>query len=164
MRTLTNPAALLLATVFAAGCSDQKAPTELSEGEFGPQFNQAPEVFTFSASFPEFNPCTGVDHTIFIDLTVREHEFGNGPNFHINAVVLFDVTSSDGFSGSAVQHITLNDNNAFNVSSVTNVNTSNDSGQRITLHLRFLVTITDGGVLRVFVDEVSSRCVGKPGA
>ena len=158
MRTLTIPADLLLATVFAAGC--QKAPTELSEGELGPQFNQAPADLIFSDSFEEFNPCTGGPQTVFVDVTAKAHIFAN----HTNVVASFDVTSSDEFSGSAVQHITLNANNAFNVSSVTNVNTSNDSGQRISLQIRFHTTISDGGVLRVDVAEVSSRCVGKPGA
>ncbi len=162
MRTLTIPAALLLATVFAAGC--QKAPTELSEGELGPQFNSAPADFTASFSFPEFNPCTGVDHTIFIDLTVREHEFGNGPNFHINAVVLFDVTSSDGFSGSAVEHFTVKDEGTLTVTDVTNVNLSNDSGQRIKIHIQFHITIINGDVVRAFVDNVGLKCVGKPNA
>ena len=99
MRTLTIPAALLLATVFAAGCSDQKAPTELSEGELGPQFNQAPIVFTESFSFDVPNPCTGLFHTNFVDITVREHEFQNGQKSHFNGHAQFDIVTSDGFSG-----------------------------------------------------------------
>ncbi len=166
MRTLTIPAALLLTTVFAMGCGDQKSPTAVSEVELGPQFNMAPEEFTVPFSFPDFNPCTELEHTLSGELTVKQHIFAN----HANAVASFDVTSDDGFSGSAVQHITLRGTiteEGFlpepTLTDVTNVNLSNDSGQRISLHLRFHVTI-DGGVLRVIVAEVSSRCVGQPAA
>lgn len=167
MRTLTIPAALLLTTVFAMGCGDQKSPTEVSEVELGPQFNMAPAEFTMPFSFPEFNPCTKLEHTLSGELTVKQHIFAN----HGNAVISFDVTSDDGFSGSAVQLITLRgtitEEEGFlpepTLTDVTNVNMSNDSRQRISLHLRFHITI-DGGVLRVIVAEHSERCVGKPAA
>ena len=164
MRTLTIPAALLLTTVFAMGCGDQKAPTGPSEVEIGPQFNSAPVVFTFPFSFPDFNPCTGLVHTISGEITLKEHVIGNGQNFHVNNRAQFDVTTSDGFSGSAVEHFTLNDNNAFNATDVLNVNLSNDSGQRIKIHLLFHVTVTASNGLTVFINNSSSKCVGKPAA
>ncbi len=163
MHTSTIPAALLLATVFAAGCSDQNAPTELSEGEFGPQFNQAPVVFTFSNSFLQFNPCTGLLHTISVDVTVTEHVFQNGQNFHFNGHAQFDVVTSDGFSGSAVEHFGLNDAGTLAVTQAFSVNLSNDSHQRIKLQFNFHITISNGDV-RAFVENFSSRCVGKPDA
>ncbi len=166
MRAFTIPAALLLATVFATGCSDQKAPTGLSN-EFGPEFNQAPVVFTFSNSFTEFNPCTGLEHTLFVDVTVKEHVFQNGQNFHVNGTAQFDVGSSDGFSGSAVEHFAehfANDGGTVTITDGTNVNLSNDSHQGIQLRFQFHLTISNGEVVRVEIFKFSSTCVGKTGA
>ena len=166
MRTLTIPAALLLATVFAAGCSDQTAPTELSEGEFGPDFNEAPIVFT-DLGFEEtdVNPCTEADHTHLIDTTIRVHEFVNGKNFHVSAHAQFDEVTDDGFSGStSPAHFALNDAGSFTITDVFSVNLSNDSHQRIHLRFQAHITITDGDVVRVFIEKLSSRCVGNPNA
>ena len=165
MRTSTIPAALLLATVFAAGCSDQTAPTELSEGELGPLFNQAPVVFTDFFSETDINPCTGLEHTHFIDVTVREHIFFNGQNFRINGFAQFDEVTDDGFSGSASpEHFALNDAGTVTVTDVFNVNLSNDSHQGIQLRFQFHLTISNGEVVRVEIFKFSSTCVGKPGA
>ena len=159
MRTLTIPAALLLATVFAAGC-DQKAPTELSEGELGPQFNQAPVVFTESDEFDTFNPCTGLLHTNFADITVRVHESDN----HVVVHNQFDIVTSDGFSGRAAEHFVENlDNGEVTFVANVNVNLSNDSRQRLSIHIVAQFTIRNGDV-RVDIFTFSSTCVGKPNA
>ena len=147
----------LTAVLVAFGCTE--APTE---PELGPQFSMAPVVFTVTDSFEDFNPCTGADHTNFIEITFKEHLFESGQNFHINGRAQIDVTTSDGFSGSAVEHFTLNENNAFNVTNVVNVNLSNASRQRIKIRIVFHITESDAGVPRVFVDNFSSTCVGKP--
>ena len=149
----------LTAILVSFGCTE--APTS---PELRPQFSTAPAEFTFSDSFEDFNPCAGAMHTIFVDVTVKEHVVENGRNFHVNGSAQFDVTtSSDGFSGSGVGHFTLNENNAFNVTDVTNVNLSNDSRQRIQINLGFHVTLTDGD-LRVEIESFSNKCVGKPAA
>ena len=165
MRTLTIPAALLLATVLAAGCSDQSAPTELSEGELGPEFRQAPVVLTFSFEEIDINPCTGLEHTHFVVGTFREHENPNGQNFHFNAHAQFDEVTSDGFSGSTgVETFVVKDEGTLTVTDVGRLNLSNDSHQRIRFHFQFHLTISNGDVERVFIDKFSSTCVGKPNA
>ncbi len=174
MRTLTIPAALLLATVFATGCSDQKAPTELSEGELGPQFNQAPVVFTDPVAFTAFNPCTGGADDFSGTVTVRVHFFEPDTDpvrHHFNAHVLFDLESAAGFSGSQVQQEVDNGtpedfapDEEFSFTAVFNVDMSNDTHQRLKVHLNFHITIRNGVVVRAEIFKLSFNCVGKPDA
>ena len=174
MRTSTIPAALLLATVFAAGCSDQKAPTELSEGELGPDFSQAPVVFTESVSFTAFNPCTGGADDFSGTTTVRVHffELGTDPvRHHINVHERLDLESAAGFSGSQVQEVVDNGtpeegapDEEFSFAVVFNVDMSNDTHQRLKVHLNLHTIIRNGVVVRAEVFKLSFKCVGKPNA
>lgn len=169
MRILTIGAPVLLATVFAAGCNDRNAPTELS-GE--PAFDQAPVVETFPIAFTDFNPCTGADDDFFgtETLTIHFFELDTDPvRHHFNIQFRFDLETAAGFSGFGVGPVVDNGtpepgaaNEEFSFTVIRNFNLSNESGQRLKVHYNFHLTIRNGVVVRSLVDNFSVKCVGTP--
>jgi hypothetical protein len=173
MRTLTIGAPILLATVFAAGCSDRNAPTQLSEE---PAFDEAPLVSTFPVRFTFDNPCipgTGDDDVIFGTVTERFHFFEtetDPPRHHINVEFRTEIETEAGFAGFDIGHFTDmgfpapgDPEEEFSATFTVNVNLSNDSGQRVSGHIVFHITIMKDKkgnlVVRSFVDKVSFKCV-----
>ena len=172
MKRITTLCTILFVTVLVVGCGDQKAPTALSEGVPGDDLSLSkapPVVSTFSISFPFPNPCTGLVHTIFADITATIHFFQTNQKHHFNNRFQFDIVTSDGFSGSAVQlnvdngtGLPGNPNEEFSFTQTVNVNLSNASGQRIITNIKFHITIRNQVIVRALVDNFSSNCVGKP--
>jgi hypothetical protein len=170
VRTLTIGAAVLLATVFAAGCNDRNVPTELSEE---PAFDQAPLVSTFPVTFTFDNPCTGDEDVVRGTVTERFHFFETETDpvrHHFNVEVRTEIETDAGFSGFDIQHFTDMGFPApgvpeeeFSSTFTVNVNLSNDSGQRVKGHIVFHITIRKDKkgnlVVRSFVENVSFRCV-----
>jgi hypothetical protein len=170
MRSLTIGAAVLLASLFAAGCSDRNALTELS-GELA--FNQAPVVSTFPITFTAFNPCTGADDFFSGTVTERFHFFETETDpvrHHFNVQVRTELETAAGFSGFDRQHFTDMGfpapgvpDEEFSSTFTLNVSLSNESGQRFKGHINSHITIrkdVNGDlVVRSFVENVSFRCV-----
>lgn len=172
MRILTIGAPVLLATAFAAGCSDRNVPTQLSEE---PAFNQAPVPVEFEVAFSDFNPCTGAldDFLVSVTGTVHFFELETDPvRHHFNNQFRGDVQTAAGFSGFDVLREVDNGTpepgatdppEEFSFTFTLNRNLSNESGQRLSGHMKFHITIrNDGTVVRSLVDNVSLRCVGNP--
>jgi hypothetical protein len=175
MRTLTIGVPVLLATVFAAGCSDRNAPVELS-GD--PGFDRAPVVTTFEIEpFAFDNPCipgTGLDDVVRGTQTVREHFFEtetDPPRHHINVGVRSEIETDAGFSGFDRSRFTDMGIPApgvpeeeFTSTFTLTVNLSNDSGQRVIGHVishltRMRDQTTGELVNRAEVFKVSFKCV-----
>jgi hypothetical protein len=173
MRILTIGVPVLLATVFAAGCSDRNAPTQLSEE---PAFDQAPVVTIVDEiePFTFFNPCTGAEDVVSGSLTERFHFFEtetDPPRHHFNVEVRIEIETEAGFSGFAIQHFTDMGfpapgapDEEFSSTFTLNVNLSNDTGQRVKGHVIVHTTIrkdkkTGDLVVRSFVENVSFTCV-----
>jgi hypothetical protein len=155
-----------LAVALAVGCSDRTAPTELP---FGPNFNQAPVTFTFPVAFTAFNACIGGPDDFFGTATQRVHFFviGDESQHHFNITTRFELESAAGFSGFSVQQDVDNGtefgpDEEFSFLSALNVNMSNESGQRLKVHIVFHITIRNGVVVRSLVDRFSIDCVGVP--
>jgi hypothetical protein len=170
VRTLTIGVAVLLATVFAAGCNDRNVPSALSE-ELA--FNQAPVVSTFPITFTAFNPCTGADDFFSGTVTERFHFFETETDpvrHHFNIQVRTELETAAGFSGFDRQHFTDMGfpapgvpDEEFSSTFTLNVNLSNESGQRLKGHINSHITIrkdVNGDlVVRSLVENVSFRCV-----
>jgi hypothetical protein len=171
MRTLTIGVAVLLATVFAAGCNDRNMPTELS-GK--PAFDQAPVVTTFEIEpFTFFNPCTGAQDVVSGTATERFHFFEtetDPPRHHINVQIRSELDTEAGFSGFDRSHFTDMGfpapgvpDEEFSSTFTLSVNLSNDSGQRVKGHVNIHITIRKDQagelVVRSFVENISFRCV-----
>ncbi len=170
---------MIISILILMSCSQDKSLTpnrvevELSEQNgVSSLAKDAPEVSTFSVSFPSFNPCTEMVHIISADITERNHSFGfdqTDGNHHFNVLFQFDVVTNDGFSGSGVQRGVDNGTNPagppteeFSFTSIVNINLSNASGQRIKTQSVFLITIRNGQIVRAEVDKSNNTCVGKP--
>jgi len=172
MKRITILCTILFMTILVVGCSDQKAPTALSEGVPGDDvsLNKAPPVVsTFSFSFTDINPCTGLVHTLSFDATTRVHFFQLPSGHHFNGHFEADIVTSDGYSGKVVQHdidsgtgLPGNPTEEFTVQSTFNVNLSNASKQRIKIQGTFHITIRNGVIVRAFVNKFSNTCIGKP--
>jgi hypothetical protein len=168
---MTIGVSVLLATVFAAGCNDRNAPTELSEE---PAFDEAPFVVTQPFEFTTFNPCTGTVEDFFgtITLTVHFFQLEDPLRHHFNVLGRADLESASGFSGFAVgpdvDNGTLEpgaEDEEFSFTSIGNFNLSNDeTGQRLMIHFNFHITIRKDKkgelVVRSLVDNFSARCAG----
>ena len=170
MRSLTIGASVLFASLFAAGCSDRNALTELS-GELAS--NQAPVVSTFPISFTAFNPCTGADDFFSGTVTERFHFFETETDpvrHHFNVQARTELETAAGFSGFDVQHFVDMGfpapgvpDEEFSSSFILNVKLSNESGQRLKGHINSHITIrkdVNGDlVVRSFVENVRFWCV-----
>jgi hypothetical protein len=66
--------------------------------------NGPPVIEVEEFEYQDVNPCTGEEHTFFVRMTVRIHEFDNegGNRHHYNTQVTFEGTTSDGFAGTVV--------------------------------------------------------------
>ena len=161
-----------LISLLILGCGKPTNPVDVPLSEdsgVSSLAKDAPVVSTFSVSFPVTNPCTGLDHTIFADITATIHFFQTNQKHHFNNRFQFDIVTSDGFSGSAVQLNVDNGTNPpggpteeFSFTRTINVNLSNASKQRIITNIKFHITIRNGVIVRALVDKESDKCVGKP--
>jgi hypothetical protein len=63
-----------------------------------------PEIVVDEFEYQDVNPCTGEEHTIFVRMTLRIHEFyiEGGNRHHYNTQFTFEGTTSDGFAGTVV--------------------------------------------------------------
>ncbi len=105
-------------------------------------------------------------------MRVHFFELGTDPvRHHFNLHERLDLESAAGFSGSQVTEVVDNGtpedlapDEEFSFAVVFNVDMSNDSGQRLKVHLNFNITIRNGVVVRAEIFKLSFNCVGKPGA
>jgi hypothetical protein len=171
VRNPTISAAVILAAIFAAGCSDRNAPAELS-GD--PGFDQAPVVETFEIEpFTFDNPCTGDQDVVSGTQTVRFHFFETETDpvrHHFNVEVRTEIETEAGFSGFDLSHFTDMgfpapgaEDEEFSSTFTLNVKLSNDSGERVKGHVTSHTTrMRDQNgdlVLRSDFVKVSFRCV-----
>ena len=104
-----------------------------------PAYADPPEVSFFHDEFVDLNPCTGLNHTVTIDVTSYEPVFGTRHATHT-------VTTSSGFSGGGVEIGVFHD--AFFI--VNDILLNPATRQRIHAHLILL----DG-----HVEQASLTCI-----
>ena len=132
-----------------------------------------PLVSPVEAQFDVVNPCTGELTTISLSGEVRVHQFYNeaGDVHHFNVVLLADLETTDGFSGSLVRVNVHNAEGPFAPTEeeergmqvfldrylLTNPETGQVAWARFTLHLTYV-----GGEFLVDIDTVEIECHGSP--
>ncbi len=176
MRTLTF-LAMLLVIVFVVGCSEQTAPTEVSEdmpADGADRLYKGKPIILEDVPFGPFtfiNPCTGLPHDNFGTFDLRIHEFilNENGDHHFNVHWRFDVETSDGYSGFVVQEYVDNGKGVagspdeeYSSSTVFNVKLSNEAGQRIIQHSNFHITIRNGEVVSFVLNSDGAKCEGVP--
>jgi hypothetical protein len=135
--------------------------------------NSAPLVIPFEDQFDAVNPCTGELTTLSLSGELRIHEFYNeaGDVHHFNVILVADLQTTDGFSGSEVLVNVHNAEGPFAPTEdeergmqvridrylVTNPDTRQVAWARFTLHL----TYVDGEFV-VDIDTVEIECHGAP--
>lgn len=129
-----------------------------------------PETVTVEDTFSAVNPCTGKRHrvTATVTLTVHAFELTDPDRHHANVQFKGTFVTSDGFAGQFTGPDIDNGAGLFEdpegdgiFTSILNVKGTNESGQIISIHLNFHVTLVKGEVV-AFVDNFSERCVGAP--
>jgi hypothetical protein len=132
-----------------------------------------PQVFPYEAQFDRINPCTGEPTTLLLSGEVRVHEFYNeaGDVHHFNVILLADLQTTDGFSGSRVLVDVHNAEGPFAPTEeeergmqvridrylVTNPETGQVAWARFTLHLTYV-----GGAFVVEMSDADIECHGSP--
>jgi hypothetical protein len=135
--------------------------------------NSAPLVIPFENQFDAVNPCTGEVTTLSLSGELRIHQFYNeaGDVHHYNIVLVADLQTTDGFSGSEVLIAVHNAEGPFAPTEeeergmqvridrylVTNPTTGQVAWARFTLHL----TYVDGEFV-VNTDTADLECHGSP--
>jgi hypothetical protein len=135
--------------------------------------NAPPEVFPYEAQFDRINPCTGAPTTLTLSGEVRVHQFYNeaGDVHHFNVILLADLQTSDGFSGSRLLVDVHNAEGPFAPTEeeergmevridrylVTSPETGQVAWARFTLHLTYV-----GGEFVVEIDTFEVECHGAP--
>jgi len=127
------------------------------------------EVITFSDQFTDVNPCTGMEHDISVDATLRIHEFElmDPERHHFNIRLLLDATTSDGFVGRAVATEVDNGGGLFGGEEGTGMFKSlfngvlrnPETGQKIRIHVNVTFVQVDSDP-KVDTDNFVLTCLG----
>jgi hypothetical protein len=135
--------------------------------------NSAPLVIPFQNEFDAVNPCTGEVTTLSLSGELRIHQFYNeaGDVHHYNVILVADLQTTDGFSGSEVRVAVHNAEGPFTPTDyeergmqvridrylVTNPATGQVAWARFTLRLTYV-----GGEFVVSTDTAEPECHGSP--
>ena len=135
-----------------------------------------PEIVVEEFELQDVNPCTGEEHTVFIRMTLRIHEFDNegGNRHHDNTQFIFDTTTSDGFAGTVVGPDVHNhtgpsgepsifedeEGTGMFASTGNGVISNKETGQRFRVLIHGHFTLVNG-VVKVDNFSESFECLGK---
>lgn len=177
MKRVTILCAILLVALLIAGCSDQSAPTALSESTTAVPTSLAKATtstvnFTFPVNFSVFVPCavggageviqvSGTVHAI-IHETINGNNFQSAMNFNPQGVIGVGLTTGDKYQGGGVTHIQsggsfVNGQSTFTVVNIFDFN-GPGPGNNFTLHETAHVTFNADGTLTAFVDNETLEC------
>lgn len=177
MKLVTILCAILLVALLIAGCSDQNAPTALSESTTAVPTSLA-KAMTFTASFPcpvnilAFLPCalggagefvqiSGTVHAL-IHTTINGNNFQSTMNFNPQGVIGVGLTTGDKYQGGGVTHIQSGGSFVNGQSTDTFVNIFDfhvpGPGNNFTLHQTFHVTLNADGTATASVDNETIEC------
>lgn len=125
-------------------------PALLALGLAAPAAADPPTAFTFSVTFDDLNPCTGLVHTVTIEATVSLHQHdgrivGRGDR---------TITTSSGYVGHGSDAFVANGEvEMFRLADIL----TNDSGDRIRARFVFVLDISSGTVR---VETGALSCLG----
>lgn len=161
---MRNPAAVAVATGSALAVGLVGAAPAVATAP--------PEIVVDEVVIEQVNPCTGDEHTLFIVVTDRVHAFDNeaGNRHHANLQGSFQVTTSDGFSGTVVGPAVNNGTGPFGAEEATGgsmfaelfngVLSNPETGERFRFHQSFHVTEQNGVLIVESFTEVL-QCLGR---
>jgi hypothetical protein len=146
-----------LAVPMLVVACEQNDPTAPDPPQLNEHAASIPKLeFLWEASFPDLNPCTGLEHiqTVTATIWVQEH-----PN---NRTIRFrgTMTTSDGYTGHFLQ--TWTGSNVFGPGDVSNRTINNvlthPSGSKFRVHLVWIADFKTEP-LTVRVDKYTSACI-----
>lgn len=177
MKRVTILCAILLVALLIAGCSDQSAPTALSESTTAVPTSLA-KAMTFTVNFPiqvnfqVFVPCaaggageviqvSGTVHAL-IHETINGNRFQSAMSFNPQGVIGVGLTTGDKYQGGGVTHIQSGGSFVNGQSTFTFVNIFDfhgpGPGNNLTVHETIHVTLNADGTATASVDNETIDC------